>query len=336
VYTKTVSGIETLHGMDFARVVNLDTDGVACWVPQPIGLFLGGFYETADGMTSFDQPLLIPNGLFPGYNGGGISTVYLDGVEVGTVDFTWAFVAAEAVTVPAGTFEDCMKIWFRTEPSGGSVDEFYLWVARGVGIVKRDNGSFGGDWWEVLLSAEVGRASYPTNVGPFTIADYYPIDVGNTWVCDSADGDNVVQIVGLDDIGGIDAARMAEGPTMDTPDARYFAVIDGALCFVGEYYGDSGQVMTLSPPIAFPIVANIGDSEVETAQAYVNGTPVGTVTFEWAIVGAGSVTTTAGTFTDCVKLRFGITDPSDERTESYSWMALGVGLSNGGADVRHR
>ena len=325
VYTKTISGVLDLFGVTYAALVNQDQGDIEYWRVAPEGLYQGGRYEPEQGTIGFNPALYIANGLFASDSDSQTSTAYLDEeTELGPLQFSWQFVGVETVTVPAGTFEDCMKLHV-TVYMGGEPDEFYIWAAKGVGIVKLDSGSFGGDRWEVLLSAEVGGASYPTNVGPFTIADYYPLEVGNTWVCDSTDGDNVVQIVGLDDIGGIDAARMAEGPTMDTPDARYFAVIDGALCFVGEYYGDSGQVMTLSPPIAFPIVANIGDAGVETAQASVNGTPVGTVTFEWAIVGAGSVTTAAGTFSDCLKLRIGITDPFDDTTEAYSWMALGVG-----------
>ena len=325
VYTKTISGVLDLFGFTYAGLVNQDRGDIEYWRVAPEGLYLGGRYEPEEGTVSFDPALYIANGLFASDSDNQTSTAYLDGeTELGPVQFGWQFVGVETVTVPAGTFEDCMKLQV-TMYMGGEPDQFHIWAAKGVGIVKLDSGSFGGDWWEVLLSAEVGRASYPTNVGPFTMADYYPLDVGNTWVYESTDGDNVVQVVGLDDVGGIDAARMVEGPAMDTPDARYFAVIDGALCFVGEYDGDSGQVTTLSPPIAFPTAASIGDSGVETAEASVDGTPAGTVTLEWAVVGAGSATTTAGTFTDCVKLRIAITDPSDEKTESYSWMALGVG-----------
>ena len=325
VYTKTISGVLDLFGVTYAGMVNQDQGDIEYWRVAPEGLYQGGQYEPDEGTVSFNPALYIANGLFASDTGNQTSTAYLDGdTELGPLQFGWEFVGVETVTVPAGTFEDCMKLHV-TMYMSGHPDEFYIWAAKGVGVVKVDSGAFGGEDWEVLLSADVGGASYPTNVGPFTTADYYPIEVGNTWVYDGADGDEVVQIVGLDDVGGIDAARMAQGPTMDTPDAKYFAVIDGSLCFVGEYDGDSGQVMTLSPPIAFPLVASIGDSGVATAQASVDGTPVGTVTFEWAIVGAGSVTTTAGTFSDCLKLRLAITAPLEERTELYSWMALGVG-----------
>jgi hypothetical protein len=188
-----------------------------------------------------------------------------------------------------------------------------------------DSGYFGGDEWEVLIRGNAGGTRHPADVGPFRVADYYPLAVGNTWVYDTAEGDEVVQAVGLEDIDGLEAARLDSGPPLDTPDADYLAVIDGALCYVGEYTSDEAELMTLSPPITFPVTAEIGDSGVETSTAYVDGVPVGSITFGWAVVGAGPVTSTAGTFNDCIKLRISITDPVEETTETHTWLALGIG-----------
>ncbi|MBN1460496.1 MAG: S-layer homology domain-containing protein [Armatimonadetes bacterium] len=326
VYSKTVSGIQEVDGVDYAQIINQTDGGIDYWRGAPEGLYLGGFYDPEEGTITFNPPVLIPNGLFPADTGSQATTAYQDGTtELGPVTLEWTFVAVEDITVPAGTFSDCMKLHINMNMGDGGTDEFHLWVARGVGIVKRDTGSFGGDDWEILLSADVGRAQYPSNVGPFTVAQYYPRRVGTKWVYDSPDGDSVAQIVGRDEVGGIEAVRISESSDTGWPTARYFSLIDGAFCFVGEYDGYEDTTTTLLPPIAFPVSVQIGDSGVETSTAYVEGTPVGRVTFEWAVVGAGPVTTSAGTFSDAIKMRIAITDPSDDRSETYSWMALGVG-----------
>ncbi len=76
------------------------------------------------------------------------------------IEITWEFLTMETLTVPAGTFEGCRKQHIRIE-QGGDVEDFDVWHALGVGMVKWDRTSYGGDEWFVLLSADVGGTHYP-------------------------------------------------------------------------------------------------------------------------------------------------------------------------------
>jgi hypothetical protein len=326
VYSSTVSGTEELWGTLYARVVSSEDDEVDYWLGQPEGLYLGGFYSPEDGTISFNPPLLIDNGLEPGDSGSQSSEAWLDQrTLVGSVDFEYAFVGPQTTSVPAGTFEDCMKLRIRVQVDG-DVDEFYVWAARGVGVVKRDSGAFGGEEWEVLIAGQIGGTQYPAESGPFALAYYWPLDVGNTWVYESAEGTVVSQITGVDEIGGVEAARLSDGAAVEEPDRDYFAEVDGAIVFVGEYESDSDALVTFSPPITLPTSVSVGDHGAETTDMYVEGVYQGSGTFHWSVVAAGPVTVPAGTFDNSLKLRISLSSAAEEGEARYMWLALGVGV----------
>jgi hypothetical protein len=73
----------------------------------------------------------------------------------------------EDVTVPAGTFNDCLKITGIITVNGSTqTNEQYIWLAKGLGQVKsisvdKDNGSIINTWTDDLVSAVVGGVHYP-------------------------------------------------------------------------------------------------------------------------------------------------------------------------------
>ncbi|KPJ65064.1 hypothetical protein AMJ44_11120 [candidate division WOR-1 bacterium DG_54_3] len=79
--------------------------------------------------------------------------------------YTWisVFEGVEDVTVPAGTFEDCLKL--KSEASGwtGNMERYngtsYQWYAKNVGLVKLE-GPTEDEYW-ILKSASVGGTDYP-------------------------------------------------------------------------------------------------------------------------------------------------------------------------------
>jgi hypothetical protein len=158
-FTRVVSGTVELHGRTCVRIVDEANGDGDYWISQPDGLYHCGLLDS-DGDVTFDPPVRFPNGAMPGDLGSRTTTVYQLGAEVGTATFNWEFVGVEAVTVPAGTFEGCMKMHLNVDIAG-QVEEFQFWLAKDVGMVKRDTRSFGGtEWWE-LLSADVGGTQYP-------------------------------------------------------------------------------------------------------------------------------------------------------------------------------
>lgn len=50
--------------------------------------------------------------------------------------FTINFLALESITVPAGEFKNCLKVHIRSVWDSGTVYHEYIWLAKGIGMVK--------------------------------------------------------------------------------------------------------------------------------------------------------------------------------------------------------
>lgn len=157
VYTRTVSGTVELHGRTCVRILDEANGEGDYWISQPDGLYRCGQFDSDDEI-SFDPPIHFPNGIMPGDSGSPTATVYLFGEDVGTATFNWEFVGVETITVPAGTFEGCMKLHINID-TGGEQDDIQMWFADGVGMVRWES-LVDLEWWE-LLSADVGGTQYP-------------------------------------------------------------------------------------------------------------------------------------------------------------------------------
>jgi hypothetical protein len=160
-YTLTVSGTGELRGQAYARLVLSPGDQASYWRAQPEGLFLGGASDPALGTLTVVPPGYLPNGLDPGDQGSQAVDVYLDSTLIGQASFSYHFVGVEPATVPAGAFPDCMKLEIQIAGSAPGSGHYYAWLAKGVGLVKADNGPMGGSDWAELVTATVAGASYP-------------------------------------------------------------------------------------------------------------------------------------------------------------------------------
>lgn len=151
-----------VNGADLLRIYPLaDTaDGIA----------IAGTDTSAPaaGTIRFSPPLLIPTTLEPGDSSD--QTVAASGTGVGAATASARlevrFVGTETVTVPAGTFPDCLQFTLSQTAldaagqrvSFGQAGSRTWWLAEGVGLVKAtdaDNGT------AELVSARVGGRTYP-------------------------------------------------------------------------------------------------------------------------------------------------------------------------------
>ena len=180
-FTKTVSGTETINGTIAQK---MDEMGAAytLFTNDSNGLKRYKTFTTEDGswrMDIFNPPIIYSPAAFSVGNSQTFnSTVsYSDGeglLDSGTITGTSTVEGIETAVVPAGTFEDCLRIKITENYalSGGSLSfttDYTLWLAKGVGIV-RDTGSetisvFGVPigtftWDEKLSSATIGGVSY--------------------------------------------------------------------------------------------------------------------------------------------------------------------------------
>jgi len=95
-----------------------------------------------------------------------VDTSYLQDEISGIYTWISIFEGVEDVTVPAGTFQDCLK--FKTFASGweGNMAKYngtsYQWYAENVGLVKLE-GPKVGEYWR-LESAIINGQSYPQSV----------------------------------------------------------------------------------------------------------------------------------------------------------------------------
>lgn len=181
--TKTVSGTETIDGVVATKVLEdsdeyelfTNSNGITFYKSYDINEEDGVVEEEVDIL---DPPLIyVPTEVSIGTKHTFNSTIRHteNGFSAtGTISIETTVEGIENVTVPAGTFENCLKIKIKrnvasSDGSHTESTESTIWLAKGVGIVKdtgqgteTNNGEVDVDTWtDELVSATVGGVSYP-------------------------------------------------------------------------------------------------------------------------------------------------------------------------------
>jgi hypothetical protein len=110
-------------------------------------------------------PMVWKGGEIGSENSGTVTMYDWDGTEKGTETYRVRLLAFENVVVPAGNFSRCLKAEMYEQRSPGDTQTNILWLAPGVGGVKRDyvNHSTGRTVSQVLVYAKVGDKEYGTH-----------------------------------------------------------------------------------------------------------------------------------------------------------------------------
>lgn len=166
LYWETISGIENINGVE--AVKKIDEDGYELLTNNGITYYKE--YDSDDiagcgwSQGVFTPPItLCPAEVYIGakytFN---VSETYTDCTgftDTATLSGGMTVEGIEDVTVPAGTFKDCLKVKMKSGKK-----EFQNWLAKEVGIVKaiwtETNGEVDVDNVE-LVSATVGGVHYP-------------------------------------------------------------------------------------------------------------------------------------------------------------------------------
>jgi hypothetical protein len=159
--TATISGTVTLLGQVYSSKV--DSSGhTDDWLTTTNGAYMGGFLDSGDSQVTISPAIPFPNGLALGQTVTGNATLYQNGVALGAGTVTLSFPEVDDVTVPAGTFANCMKLDVSENGPGGG-EHFYEWLAPGVGEVIQDETAFPNTHNDsyVLQSATIGSEHYP-------------------------------------------------------------------------------------------------------------------------------------------------------------------------------
>jgi hypothetical protein len=144
----TITGTEEICGQQCVRLDSSSGD-TSYWINDETGAYMARYVNSTSDYTDFCPPMkMTPPQLYlglqslnPFYDAG---YFYPPGIPLGSLDGWSNFVVKglEDVTVPAGTFPDCIRATFifsYTEPVQGqyAIRTEESWYAKDVGIVKR-------------------------------------------------------------------------------------------------------------------------------------------------------------------------------------------------------
>lgn len=167
--------------------------------------------------------------------------------------------------------------------------------------------------------------------------NYYPADIGNTWVLESTDGAerNTYTIKATDELFNGAQVRVLEitteilGTSAVTTSIFHVEVAEEGMKLhkivaeLGDVFGVA-HVEFLPPAIFFPPVLQLGEIWETQGETEVN--IVGTVTVSSVneVVALEDVVTPAGTFKNCLKIRVRTRSTAalgTSRSTSYQWLA---------------
>jgi hypothetical protein len=173
---KTISGTEKINGVDAAIMIDEDGD-YDLWTNSN-GLMWYKEYDADDipgcgwDQLIFDPPIHASDPVVSVGSTYASNTVLTETDCTGSsatasVSYEFRIDGIEDVTVPAGTFNNCLRIKGILTLNGGTqTSELTIWLAKGVGEVKeisisKQNGVTVDIWTDDLVSAVVGGVSYP-------------------------------------------------------------------------------------------------------------------------------------------------------------------------------
>ena len=171
---------------------------------------------------------------------------------------------------------------------------------------------------------------------------YYPTDLGNIWVLETADGtERITYTIEASEerIDGNEIAlfkRIAE--TMGTDETTgevYFVHFDDEGVKLHKIVAELGSVFgtataILSPPALFvPASLELADSWEFMLESEVIITGPVSVAYTYEVIAVEDVVTPAGTFEKCLKVQVGsrtTSASSISRSTSYQWLAPNIGI----------
>jgi hypothetical protein len=314
--SQVVPGTVDLSGQTYAVLTDYPEGSANYWLASDDGLRWGEMHDgTSSATTVMTPPLLIPNGLDPGATGTQTVSISINGVPSGQATFSYQFVGTEPVTVPAGTFADCMKLEMTmTTPQGSS--HIYYWAAKGVGFVKWDSRPFGGIDHSELIGYTVPSTNYAL---PLNVTDHFPLDQGDTWNYLVPWGSMTETISGTTTLLGLVYSNRTDS---DNYTENWRNATDGA--HMGGFVEPGQGQIIISPAIAIPNGLIPGERRAGNAILYANGVSLGPGTMNLSFPGVDDVTVPAGTFTNCMKLELQLNGPGGG-DHYYQWLAPGVG-----------
>lgn len=172
---KTISGTENINGVDAAKI--MDEDGDYYLWTNSNGLVWHKEYDADDvpgcgwQQLIFNPPIIASGAVVSvgsTYSSNTIlgETDCAGGSATASISYVFNVEGIDSVTVPAGTFNNCLRIkGILTVNGSTATNEMTIWLAKGVGEVKsisvsKQNGVAVATWTDELVSAVVGGVSF--------------------------------------------------------------------------------------------------------------------------------------------------------------------------------
>jgi len=124
-----------INGRATKAMADTRDPGVLFWTNDENGLMLHGFLDKDGLMVVFEPPILFA-GSISSVGDKHEGTYSIDGEEI---SYSIELVGVENITVPAGTFNNCLKFIFHSWPSNELPSAYgyeTFWLAKNVGFVK--------------------------------------------------------------------------------------------------------------------------------------------------------------------------------------------------------
>jgi len=304
-----VNGEEETFTEELALSVMEDGGEYTCYLWKENGLI---FYRRADitGPYRADTPSLwIPRSLSLGESVALIIPITLYTTETGIVlrqydlNRTVTLNNVEEITVPAGTFTNCLEI----EISGDNNET--MWLAEGVGRVKflDDKGI---EWSLITATVNGGHHPLGTRSETFPINNYFPLEQGKLWSYSrQGGGESTVVIDGTLTINGLETTVRKE------PLQWFYETVDDSGYYIHSiFFASSNSFAKISPPedpiLFIPNPVSIGDYSDDSSTASLVGNleedsaNMIDITFTSVLIGVEDVTVPYGTFKDCLKISY--------------------------------
>jgi len=141
--TEAVHGTTAVRGLSYGSNYSLSTpEEIYLFSNDAANIYLHGFHrlvywdDEPTGFWDISPPLAIPRHLNIGQSSTSSYTITLSNGYRVSMSSTITLLGIETVTVPAGTFADCLKL--RMVDSDGETE--YMWWAKGIGEVMCQDG----------------------------------------------------------------------------------------------------------------------------------------------------------------------------------------------------
>jgi hypothetical protein len=257
-------------------------------------------------------------------------TVTSEGISVSILS---RVVGLEDVTVPAGRFDQCLKI--SLDAYVGEDNDHYhkthLWFAKGIGIVKMQRYEVRpADSQGCILSQNERKLIYAVIDGR-VVSDYYPLSVGNKWVYTSfiAGQNRVDRVIGAEEIDGkVCYVRERIEPPPDNYHETFWLHEADAATYLLRISSNEG----LESPVDVPAGWVFDKADVRVGEVYEHTITVmdGQFTVTTTIESLSDAITVNGrSFSYCFRSKVVeafVSPQGNEYKYKHEWRAPGVGI----------